>query len=113
MNSLSLYIQRVTVQGNRHIIPCPKGQARKRMQNAKTNVLNMFMILHPYSIIRHCRPRGAVGSYCSIRNRDASMPAMLPVPAAMTAWRKTGSCTSPAANTPSTLVLVLSGFVMR
>ncbi len=47
----------------------------------------------------------------NLLNLDASMPAMLPVPAAMTAWRKTGSCTSPAANTPSMLVFVLSGFV--
>ena len=36
---------------------------------------------------------------------------MHPVPAAVTAWRKILSCTSPAANTPATLVRVLSGAV--
>ena len=36
---------------------------------------------------------------------------MQPVPAAVTAWRNTLSCTSPAANTPSTVVRVLPGSV--
>lgn len=36
--------------------------------------------------------------------RSASMAAMQPDPAAVTAWRYTVSCTSPQANTPSTLV---------
>ena len=31
---------------------------------------------------------------------------MQPVPAEVTAWRYTWSCTSPAANTPGTLVIV-------
>ena len=36
---------------------------------------------------------------------------MQPVPAAVTAWRKVKSCTSPAAKTPSTLVRVVPGTV--
>ena len=36
-----------------------------------------------------------------------------PVPAAVTAWRKTLSCTSPAAYTPSISVAVESGLVIR
>ena len=36
---------------------------------------------------------------------------MQPVPAAVTAWRKTLSWTSPAAKTPGRLVMVLSGRV--
>ena len=38
-------------------------------------------------------------------------PAMQPLPAAVTAWRKILSCTSPAA-TPGTLVTVLFGAVI-
>ena len=37
---------------------------------------------------------------------SASMAAMHPLPAAVMAWRYTWSCTSPAANTPGTLVRV-------
>ena len=44
---------------------------------------------------------------------SVSSAAMQPVPAAVTAWRNFGSCTSPAANTPSMSVLVESGFVIR
>src|SRR5262249_12126367 len=44
---------------------------------------------------------------------SASRAAMQPVPAAVTAWRKILSCTSPAAHTPSTSVAVESGLVMR
>src|SRR6218665_3827079 len=42
---------------------------------------------------------------CS-RKRCASSAAMQPVPALVMAWRYTWSCTSPAANTPGTLVCV-------
>src|SRR5216683_6270909 len=41
--------------------------------------------------------------------RSASIEAMHPVPAAVTAWRYMWSTTSPAANTPSTLVRVSYG----
>ena len=44
---------------------------------------------------------------CASRNRSASMAAMHPVPAAVTAWRYVGSWTSPQANTPSTFVRVV------
>jgi hypothetical protein len=44
---------------------------------------------------------------CSPRKRSASMAAMQPVPAAVTAWRYRESWTSPAAKTPRTLVAVL------
>ena len=37
---------------------------------------------------------------------------MQPLPAAVTAWRKILSWTSPAANTPGTLVTVLSAAVI-
>ena len=37
---------------------------------------------------------------------------MQPLPAAVTAWRKILSCTSPAANTPATEVAVLSAAVI-
>ncbi len=37
---------------------------------------------------------------------------MQPMPAAVTAWRKTLSLTSPAANTPATEVRVESGAVL-
>ena len=43
----------------------------------------------------------------------ASNAAKQPVPAAVTAWRKILSCTSPAAHTPSTSVAVESGLVRR
>ena len=43
--------------------------------------------------------------------RSASSAAMQPRPAAVTAWRKMSSATSPAANTPSTLVAVEPGAV--
>ena len=46
---------------------------------------------------------------CSASQRSASIAAMQPVPAAVIAWRYTWSCTSPAANTPSTDVRVESG----
>lgn len=42
---------------------------------------------------------------CS-RKRWASSAAMQPVPALVIAWRYTWSCTSPAAKTPGTLVIV-------
>ncbi len=45
------------------------------------------------------------------RKRSASSAAMQPIPAAVTAWRKILSLTSPAAKTPGTLVLVESGAV--
>jgi len=45
------------------------------------------------------------------RKRSASSAAMQPVPAAVTAWRNTLSCTSPAANTPGMAVAVESGLV--
>ena len=47
----------------------------------------------------------AQGACCS-RKRCASSAAMQPVPALVMAWRYTWSCTSPAANTPGTLVCV-------
>jgi hypothetical protein len=47
------------------------------------------------------------------RNRSASMAAMHPVPAAVTAWRYTWSATSPQANTPGTFVAVDPGWVSR
>ena len=48
---------------------------------------------------------------CSVSHFSASSAAMQPVPAAVTAWRNTLSCTSPAANTPGTDVRVLPGSV--
>ena len=45
---------------------------------------------------------------CSPSQRSASIAAMQPEPAAVIAWRNTWSCTSPAANTPSTEVRVES-----
>ena len=42
---------------------------------------------------------------CAASQRSASSAAMQPSPAAVTAWRNTSSATSPAANTPSTLVV--------
>src|SRR5262249_29026081 len=47
------------------------------------------------------------------RKRSASNAAMQPVPAAVTAWRNTLSCTSPAANTPGTRVRVEFGAATR
>src|SRR5690349_515207 len=49
----------------------------------------------------------------SARKRSASSAAMQPMPAAVTAWRKIRSFTSPAAKTPGMAVAVLSGLVMR
>jgi len=49
----------------------------------------------------------------TIKNFSASKAAMQPEPAAVTACRKFLSCTSPQANTPATLVLVESGWVIR
>src|SRR5207253_9588496 len=43
---------------------------------------------------------------CCSRKRWASRAAMQPVPALVIAWRYTWSCTSPAAKTPGTLVIV-------
>ena len=40
-----------------------------------------------------------------------SRAACMPVPAAVMAWRHFLSCTSPAANTPATLVSVVPGLV--
>ena len=51
------------------------------------------------------------GASCAASQRSASSAAMQPSPAAVTAWRNTSSATSPAANTPSTLVSVDPGFV--
>ena len=48
-----------------------------------------------------------VCSACSSNHRSASMAAMQPVPAAVTAWRYRWSATSPAAKTPSTVVAVV------
>ena len=48
---------------------------------------------------------------CAASQRSASSAAMQPSPAAVTACRKTSSATSPAANTPSTLVAVEPGAV--
>ena len=48
---------------------------------------------------------------CSAMNFSTSSAAMHPVPAAVTACRYTLSCTSPAANTPGTLVTVESAAV--
>src|SRR5215471_18889409 len=45
------------------------------------------------------------------KNFSASSAAMQPIPAAVTAWRKILSLTSPAAKTPGTLVFVESGAV--
>src|SRR5262249_40529714 len=45
----------------------------------------------------------------SARKRSASSAAMQPMPAAVTAWRKIRSFTSPAAKTPGMAVAVLSG----
>ena len=45
-------------------------------------------------------------AYSCSRKRCASSAAMQPVPALVIAWRYTWSCTSPAANTPGTLVMV-------
>ncbi len=42
-----------------------------------------------------------------LRKRSASMAAMQPLPAAVTAWRYRWSWTSPAAKTPGTLVAVV------
>src|SRR4051794_32832862 len=50
-------------------------------------------------------------SSCSPSQRSASMAAMHPDPEAVIAWRNTWSCTSPAANTPSTDVRVESAAV--
>ena len=62
--------------------------------------------------VRRRLPGGA-HSPCSTRNRSASIAAMQPVPAAVTACRYIASCTSPQAKTPSTLVRVLPGTVLR
>src|SRR6266436_4316133 len=43
---------------------------------------------------------------CASRKRSASIAAMQPVPAAVTAWRYVRSWTSPQAKTPRTLVSV-------
>ena len=51
---------------------------------------------------RSASPRTPASSPLPARNFSASSAAMQPVPAAVTAWRKTLSCTSPAANTPGT-----------
>ena len=48
---------------------------------------------------------------CAASQRSASSAAMQPSPAAVTAWRKTWSATSPAAKTPSMLVAVEPGLV--
>lgn len=52
------------------------------------------------------RPRPAQSVPSCSRKRCASSAAMQPVPALVMAWRYTWSCTSPAANTPGTLVMV-------
>jgi hypothetical protein len=50
----------------------------------------------------HLPAHGA--SDCSARKRSAWIAAIAPDPAATTIWRKSGLCTSPAANTPGTPV---------
>jgi len=47
----------------------------------------------------------------SAKNRSASKAAIQPLPADVTACRYTESFMSPAANTPSIFVIVVSGFV--
>src|SRR5439155_21036170 len=58
-------------------------------------------------------PSLAVSPLASVvaRKRSASRAAIQPMPAAVTAWRKILSLTSPAAKTPGTAVAVLSGRV--
>ena len=53
----------------------------------------------------------AIPEASAARKRSASSAAMQPCPAAVTAWRKTSSVTSPAAKTPGMLVTVESGAV--
>ena len=54
---------------------------------------------------------GRSPAWADARKRSASSAAMQPMPAAVTAWRKILSLTSPAANTPATEVWVESGAV--
>src|SRR5438067_1600908 len=61
----------------------------------------------------HGRPgRGAQWDPLIASQRSASRAAMQPEPAAVTAWRYTKSCTSPAAKTPGTLVVAGPGLVL-
>ena len=56
---------------------------------------------------------GAAADSWAAMNFSASSAAMQPMPAAVMAWRKILSFTSPAAKTPSISVAVESGFVIR
>ena len=58
----------------------------------------------------HCAASAGL-SWRAARNFSASSAAMQPLPAAVTAWRKMRSCTSPAAKTPATEVRVEPGVV--
>ena len=62
-------------------------------------------------VLPYWAARAAAPSSCAARNFSASSAAMQPSPAAVTAWRKILSLTSPAANTPGTTVAVESGTV--
>src|SRR5207237_8499858 len=68
---------------------------------------DMVSAVDPINSARLRFPRG--GQCAPARNRSASSAAMQPIPAAVTACRKILSLTSPAANTPGTLVFVVSG----
>ena len=62
-------------------------------------------LLLPLKVVCFCTCKELAGCYCS-KKRCASKAAMQPEPALVIAWRYTWSCTSPAANTPGTLVCV-------
>src|SRR6185437_7681153 len=62
---------------------------------------------------RYSAARSDAAASSAARNFSASSAAMQPMPAAVTAWRKTLSLTSPAAKTPGISVAVESGRVMR
>src|ERR1041385_1778869 len=67
----------------------------------------------PFSPILSTAGASAPVASARARKRSASSAAMQPMPAAVTAWRKIRSFTSPAAKTPGMAVAVLSGLVMR
>src|SRR5690606_41872134 len=69
---------------------------------AKTAIIDTKRAVAKNAPHRPARPRLFYWS----RKRWASRAAMQPVPALVIAWRYTWSCTSPAANTPGTLVCV-------
>jgi signal transduction histidine kinase len=85
---------------------------RKRRQRGDTRELDVLhRSLGKLQELIDRRDQAAPPGYSPARKCSTSSAAMHPVPAAVIAWRHLASCTSPAANTPGTLVAVEPGVV--